>query len=212
MKKISTSISFLALSATVLIGIFVVIQNTKLKTEISSLYEIVSGLSDENLVLSKSIDLDNDGFNETILIKQKKIEKQRWAECQDGCEGASLYLTLYSNTGITLKNYEFNPAVAGYPFEKNRLEISEGDITGDGKKEIVIGSQTGSEFSTASIVLGFVSGKIGVLKHFEYGIDTLYIKNGTLYGKNFYDSVLDKISSIRVYKWNGVEFEVTELE
>lgn len=212
MKKISTILSCLALILAVLVGAFALTQNKKLNTEINNIYGIISEFSDENLVLSKSIDLDNDGFNETILIKQKKIEKQTWAECPQGCEGSILYLTLYSNNGIIIKDYEFNSGVAGYPFVKNRLEISEGDITGDGKKEIVIGSQTGSEFYTANIVLGYTNDKIGIMEHFELGIDTLYIKDGTLYGKNFLDSILDKISSIRVYKWNGTEFEVTELE
>lgn len=212
MNKLSVSLSGLALVISILVGTFVLTQNKKLNAEIKNLYGVISEFSDENLVLSKSIDLDNDGLNETILIKQKKIEKQTWAECPQGCEGSTLYLTLYSNNGVLIKDYEFNPAVAGYPFEKNRLEISEGDITGDGKKEIVIGSQTGSEFFTTDIVLGYTNGKIGIMKHFELGPDTLYIKDGTLYGKNFYDSLLNQVDTIRAYKWTGDDFKVTELE
>lgn len=212
MKKISLILSVLSFILIVLFGIFSFIQNQNLKIEVSYLYEIISDITDENFVLLKNIDLNNNDKNETIVVKQEKIEKDIWAECPQGCEGSKLYITMYSRDGVIFKDFEFNSAVVGYPYEKNRLDISEGDITGDGRKELVLSSQTGSEFTTTNIILGFTEDKKGILQHFEYNGDTLFIKDGTLYGKYFLDAALDKPSSLRIYKWNGDKFDVTELK
>jgi hypothetical protein len=171
-------------------------------------------LDDPSLVVVKYYDLDNDKIPEEIKITQQRTKKNTWAECPQGCYGSKVFISINqydkNQWKSIVKNYEFVTR-ALYPYNKNNLYISIGDVTNNNFNDLIISSPSGSEFSTSNIVLGFTNTHKGILKHFKLNNDILYIKDEMLFGRLYSDEIFGKSNEVRKYTWNGNDFIITEL-